>query len=165
MILRPKVVSEVPGVSMYNVNKFIDDRGWFSEVFKNDELERIGFRPGFLQLNMAQSRKNVLRGMHRQDQTKMVMVLSGRIFDVALDPETGKSFGSELGEGDALYIPPLYAHGYFVMSDTALIQYAVDKPYCKSKEEIFAWDGYGISWPTRINPIVSEKDTNFFRAA
>ena len=96
--------------------------------------------------------------MHRQNQTKLVMPVYGQIFDVALDPETGKWFGVFLDISNALLIPPPYAHGYLVMSDTATVQYIVDAPYNKDEEENFNWNNYKIEWPIEGLPILSEKD-------
>jgi dTDP-4-dehydrorhamnose 3,5-epimerase len=87
------------------------------------------------------------------------MPVTGTIFDVALDPETGKWFGIQLDDSCALLIPPQYAHGYLVLSETAIVQYIVDAPYNKSKEENFNWNKYGIEWPIKGYPILSEKDS------
>ncbi len=141
----------------YTLVRYIDSRGWFTQAWTDAELHKAGFRPGFLQQNIASSAQGVLRGMHRQDQTKLVTVLSGRIFDVALDVETGQWQGFELVEGDALLIPPGLAHGYLALQNS-LVQYFVDRPYDKGAEECFAWNGYGIEWPLTIKPILSARD-------
>jgi dTDP-4-dehydrorhamnose 3,5-epimerase len=86
------------------------------------------------------------------------MPLQGRIFDVALEPETGKWFGLELDDTIALFIPPQYAHGYLVLSETSIVQYVVDAPYNKPEEENFHWDNYNIEWPITEQPILSSKD-------
>jgi dTDP-4-dehydrorhamnose 3,5-epimerase len=145
----------LPGLKVITHRKFNDDRGNFCELWKiNDD----GMRGDFRQLNIATSKRNVLRGMHRQNQTKIVMPVYGRIFDVALEPETGKWFGIELDENTALSIPPQYAHGYLVLSDTSIVQYVVDAPYNKQEEENFNWNNYGIEWPIQGTPILSAKD-------
>ena len=151
-------VQRLAGVQTYSLIKHIDARGWFTQAWTSDELARAGFRPGFLQQNIAGSKHGVLRGMHRQDQTKLVTVIAGRIFDAILNPETGEWAGYTLGEGDAVYIPPHYAHGYLVLSDSAIVQYFVDAPWDVKREEQFRWDGYGIDWPLAIEPIMSAKD-------
>ena len=115
-------------------------------------------RGDYRKLNLAFSKFGVLRGMHYQDQTKLVMPVVGRIFDVVLDPETGKWFGIELDEHKSLLIPPQYAHGYLVLSEHAVVQYIVDAPYDTSKEKSYRWDKYGIEWPTSLEPILSQKD-------
>ena len=96
--------------------------------------------------------------MHRQDQSKLVMPLFGEIFDVALDVESKKWFGVVLDNTTALFIPPQYAHGYLVLTETSLVQYVVDMPYNKPLEENFRWDSYSIVWPTPFVPILSDKD-------
>jgi dTDP-4-dehydrorhamnose 3,5-epimerase len=159
-MVKPNKHPSMDGVKKFHHQRFIDSRGWFSQVFTTDELREIGFRDGFLQLNMSKSSFGVIRGMHRQDQSKLVQVVSGKIFDVALNPENGESFGAELGEGDSLFIPSHYAHGFMVLSSEAIVQYVVDAPWCKEKEETFAWDKYGIAWPTFIQPKLSHKDEN-----
>jgi dTDP-4-dehydrorhamnose 3,5-epimerase len=86
------------------------------------------------------------------------MPVYGNIFDVVLDPKTGKWFGIFLDDSTALLIPPQYAHGYLVTSETAIVQYIVDAPYNKSEEENFNWSSYGIGWPIQGLPILSTKD-------
>lgn len=145
----------LPGLKIVEHTKHKDDRGDFSELWKtaNDNM-----RGTFRQLNCATSKQHVLRGMHKQDQTKLVMPVDGEIFDVALDPVTGKWFGIFLDNSRALLIPPQYAHGYVVLSDRAIVQYIVDAPYNKSLEENFNWNNYGIKWPLKVSPILSAKD-------
>ena len=145
----------LPGVVIIDRKLFRDHRGYFTESYKTSTDNMRGM---FRQLNTAQSVKNVLRGMHRQDQTKLVMPVYGTIFDVALDPETGQWFGAELDNSRAMFIPPQYAHGYLVLSDAAIVQYVVDAPYDKSLEENFKWNGYNIEWPIKDGVILSEKD-------
>ena len=145
----------LPGLQIIKHTKYKDSRGDFCELWKiNNDTMRGEFR----QLNIATSTRNVLRGMHRQNQTKLVMPVHGRIFDVALDPENGKWFGIFLDTSNALLIPPQYAHGYLVMSETATVQYVVDAPYNKAEEENFNWSRYGIVWPIEGTPILSAKD-------
>ena len=145
----------LPGLKIINHTKYKDSRGDFCELWKfnNDSM-----RGDFRQLNIANSAFNVLRGMHRQNQTKLVMPVHGQIFDVALNPENGKWFGIFLDTSNALLIPPQYAHGYLVISDTATVQYIVDAPYNKNEEENFNWNNYGIEWPIEGEPILSDKD-------
>jgi dTDP-4-dehydrorhamnose 3,5-epimerase len=151
----------LPGLKIFSHTKHGDERGSFCELWKitSDDM-RGPVRDGwpFRQLNIATSSKNVLRGMHRQNQFKCVMPVYGRIFDVALQPETGEWFGIELDDTCGLLIPPQYAHGYLVLSDVAIVQYVVDRPYNKSEEENFNWDNYKIEWPIKGYPILSAKD-------
>lgn len=145
-------------VNLFSVIKYIDKRGYFNQIWTSDELVKNGFREGFIQLNMAKSSFGVLRGMHRQNQTKMLHVLQGKIFDAVLNPETGEWDGWILEEGDSIIIPPNLAHGYLVLSESALVQYAVDKPYDPNSQEVFKWDKFNIIWPLAIRPILSNGD-------
>ena len=145
----------LPGVKVLTHLKFHDDRGSFCELWKSND---IVMRGDYKQINIATSKKNVLRGMHRQDQSKLVMPIYGNIFDVALNPETGEWFGIELDDMHGLFIPPQYAHGYLVLSETSIVQYVVDKPYSKPDEENFNWNEYDIEWPLEGEPILSGKD-------
>ena len=140
----------LPGVEVITHTKFKDSRGDFCELWKSDSDKMRGT---FRQINLASSKYNVLRGMHRQDQSKLVMPLFGEIFDVALDVESKKWFGVVLDNTTALFIPPQYAHGYLVLTETSLVQYVVDMPYNKPLEENFRWDSYSIVWPTPFVPI------------
>jgi dTDP-4-dehydrorhamnose 3,5-epimerase len=146
----------LPGLEVIQHKKYTDSRGDFCELWKST---KDNMRGSFRQLNLATSSKYVLRGMHRQDQTKLVMPIYGEIFDVALNPETGEWFGVVLNQSNGLLIPPQYAHGYVVLSDIAIVQYVVDAPYNKEKEENFKWNDYEIEWPISQLPILSEKDS------
>ena len=142
------------GVVVIERKKYSDERGYFSETWKIND----GMRGSYRQLNTAFSQKNVLRGMHRQDQTKLVMPIAGEIYDVVLNPETGEWCGVTLDHVTSLFVPPQYAHGYLVLSTFSIVQYIVDMPYDKSLEENFKWNGYNIDWPTKEDVILSEKD-------
>lgn len=143
------------GLQIIQHTKHKDTRGDFCELWKINE---DGMRGDFRQINLASSYKNVLRGMHRQNQTKIVMPIVGTIFDVALNPETGEWFGIHLNPNCGLLIPPEYAHGYLVTSESAIVQYIVDKPYNTLKEENFNWSAYDIDWPTKEFLLLSAKD-------
>ena len=156
MITKKTFGEMLPGLQIIEHTKYNDSRGSFCELWKitNDNM-----RDSFRQLNIATSSKNVLRGMHRQNQYKQVMPVYGKIFDVALEPASGKWFGIELDETCGLLIPPQYAHGYLVISDVSVVKYIVDRPYNKEEEENFNWNNYGIKWPIDGLPILSAKDT------
>lgn len=147
----------LPGVRLIKHKKHEDHRGDFCELWKISEDEPM--RGTFRQLNLATSKKGVLRGMHRQDQTKFVTAVVGTVFDVALNVETKRWVAVELDGSNAILIPPHYAHGYLVLSDTAKVQYIVDNPYNKELEENFNYNDYGIDWPSGIEIILSEKDS------
>ena len=144
----------LPGIKFINNHKFLDNRGYFVELWNSE----IPMRGSYRQLNCAFSTFGVLRGMHYQDQTKFVMPIVGKIFDVVLDPNTGKWFGIELDASKGLLIPPQYAHGYLVLSAEAIVQYIVDASYDQSKEKLYRWDQFNIKWPTSITPVLSQKD-------
>lgn len=146
---------ELPGVKIIQRTSYPDSRGSFSETWK---ITEDNMRGSYRQLNTAKSSQYVIRGMHKQDQTKLVMPLVGRIFDVALDTNSGKWFAVELDDTNGLLIPPQYAHGYMALTEGAVVQYIVDMPYNKELEENFKWDQYSIAWPSTITPILSEKD-------
>ena len=144
----------LPGIKVVTNLRFLDNRGYFVELWNSE----ISMRGNYRQLNCAFSTFGVLRGMHYQDQTKFVMPIVGKIFDVVLDPNTGNWFGIELDAFKGLLIPPQYAHGYLVLSAEAIVQYVVDAPYDQSKEKLYKWDQYNIKWPTFITPVLSQKD-------
>jgi dTDP-4-dehydrorhamnose 3,5-epimerase len=145
----------LPGVRIIQHTKHQDLRGDFCETWQSGN---DGMRGTFRQLNTATSLQYVIRGMHRQDQTKLVMPVLGKIFDVALDPKTGDWFAVNLDKTCALFIPPQYAHGYMTLSEQSIVQYIVDMPYNKSAEENFCWNEFCIEWPSAIVPILSDKD-------
>lgn len=145
----------LPGVKIIKHNKHLDDRGDFCELWK---ISNDGMRGSFRQVNLATSNYNVLRGMHRQNQFKLVMPIVGEIFDVALNPETQEWCGVTLDKDTALLIPPQYAHGYLVLSEFSVVQYVVDAPYNKVEEENFKWNNYEINWPITDIPMLSLKD-------
>lgn len=153
-----KIYGEMlPGVRIIKHKKYEDHRGDFCELWKISEDEPM--RGTFRQLNLATSKRGVLRGMHRQDQTKFVTAVVGTVFDVALNVDTRQWVAVELDGSNAILIPPHYAHGYLVLSETAKVQYIVDNPYNKELEENFNYNDYGINWPSGIEIILSEKDS------
>ena len=133
---------------------YSDHRGWFIESWRSSD---------FVQENIAFSKRGVLRGLHIQapPQGKLIRCLQGRIYDVVADPKTGEwaAFILEGDEPASLWIPRGYAHGYYVMSDTALVSYAVDAPRNEATERTIPYDSYGIEWPFFTEPILSVKDS------
>ena len=148
---------------------FRDDRGYFQEVWNPARANIPGMKKDFVQDNIAFSHYRVLRGLHYQqpfEQAKLIVVLSGSIFDVAVDvrrdsPTFGPWLGTQLtaGSGDALYIPEGFAHGYQVLSPSAHVVYKCTDVYHPEAEHSFAWNdpAVGIRWPI-ADPILSEKD-------
>jgi dTDP-4-dehydrorhamnose 3,5-epimerase len=153
-----------------------DDRGYFYETFRLDFLEdAINKKINFVQDNESMSSKGVLRGLHFQlppfDQSKLVRVLQGKVLDVAVDIRKeshtfGKYIAVELSDKNKcqLFIPSGFAHGYVVLSDTAVFSYKVDNYYSPSHEEGIAFDDseLGINWQlSKKDLILSDKDQKY----
>ena len=167
-----KKVSEIEGPLELKPKIFSDDRGYLFEFFKETEFKKLGF-PNFSQTNISVSSKNVIRGLHFQkipfEQGKLVMVLSGNIFDVAVDlrpesPTFGKyvSMFLDSEEHTIFYIPPGFAHGFCSMDENTIVVYKNTKEYKPESESGILWNDPAISidWPI-TNPIISEKDLSF----
>jgi dTDP-4-dehydrorhamnose 3,5-epimerase len=151
---------------------FNDERGYFFESFNAETFRNAGLNFSPVQDNESRSAKGVIRGLHYQlkphDQTKLIRVVDGRIFDVALDirkdsPTYGKWFGIELSSETKiqLLIPKGFAHGFSVLSDIAVIQYKVDNTYNRSSDRGIALNDpdLGIDWKLgKTIPVISEKD-------
>lgn len=148
---------------------FKDERGYFFEVYQKSRYQEMGIEQDFVQDNRSKSTKNVLRGLHfqkKKPQGKLVSVTEGVVFDVAVDlrPDSA-SFGQHhsviLSEDNFLqfYIPPGFAHGFCVLSDTASFQYKCTDYYDPSDECGLIWNDQdlGIEWPVS-DPVVSAKD-------
>jgi dTDP-4-dehydrorhamnose 3,5-epimerase len=146
-----------------------DERGFFQESWKASSYGSFGLPTVFAQANVSRSVKGVLRGLHyqfKQPQGKLVSVLEGRIFDVAVDIRPGSdSFGqwagAELSASNyrQMYIPEGFAHGFLVLSDSALFHYHCTNEYAPNYDASIAWNDpdIGINWPTE--PIaISAKD-------
>ncbi|MFH2046221.1 MAG: dTDP-4-dehydrorhamnose 3,5-epimerase [Pseudomonadota bacterium] len=148
---------------------FSDNRGYFTEVYKKSVYDPLGIERNFVQDNLSCSSKDVLRGLHyqiKQKQAKLVQVIKGEIFDVAVDLRPhSKTFGKWEGfilsgkNNRRLFIPEDFAHGFCVLSDTAYLLYKCSKYYAPGDEGGIIWcdDILNIKWPVK-NPIISEKD-------
>jgi len=160
----------IPEVILVQCEKFNDERGSFSEVYREDEFTSHGIGP-FVQENYSCSVSNVLRGLHYQAEPmavgKLVSCPHGCIYDVAVDvrkdsPTYGKYTALILGHGDTMiWIPPGFAHGFCVLSVTANVLYRQTQYYSKEHDRSISWydPSIGIIWPI-ANPLVSEKDDN-----
>lgn len=160
----------LPGVLLLEPKIWSDDRGFFFESFNQRVMEGLGIRSPFVQDNQSRSKRDVLRGLHYQienAQGKLVRVVSGEVFDVAVDirrssPTFGKWFGTILsGENHRmLWIPPGFAHGYLVLSESADFCYKTTDFYCPQHERTIIWDDpeIGIAWPKADGFIISAKD-------
>jgi dTDP-4-dehydrorhamnose 3,5-epimerase len=148
---------------------FQDPRGFFTEVYRQDQFQALGLPPLFAQLNHSRSAKNVLRGLHFQWEPpmgKLMRVTQGKAFLVAVDirkgsPTLGKWFGRELAAESKtqIFAPAGFARGFCVLSDFAEIEYLCTGVYNSGAESGFAWNdpALGIRWPVK-EPIISAKD-------
>jgi dTDP-4-dehydrorhamnose 3,5-epimerase len=161
---------EIPDLMLIKPRVFGDDRGCFLELYKRSDFLNAGIREHFVQDNYSQSVKGVLRGLHYQKnpkaQGKLVSCVKGRIYDVAIDirkgsPHYGKWAGVELTEENRylLYLPPGFAHGFQVISDSAAVMYKCTKEYSISDDRGVIWNDPGINivWPLKY-PLLSDKD-------
>lgn len=148
-----------------------DDRGYFQESYNEQRFLEYGLPINWKQDNLSLSRKNVVRGLHYQlvkPQGKLVRVLSGAAFDVAVDirrssPTFGKHASVELSaeNGLAIYIPPGFAHGFATLTDGVCFSYKVSDFYEPSGDRTLLWDDpeLGVQWPvSAADAIVSAKD-------
>ena len=159
----------IPAVLLIKPNVFGDSRGWFQETFQTYRYREAGIDADFVQDNVSFSQRGVLRGLHFQDpqpQGKLVSVLQGEVFDVAVDIRRGSpTFGQWVGEylsadnHHQLWVPPGFAHGFCVTSETALLAYKCSDYYNPKTEYCIRWDDptLNIEWPIK-EPLVSEKD-------
>lgn len=163
------IETTIPGVVVLEPQVFGDDRGYFLESYNQEKLADLGFNHTFVQDNQSFSRKGVLRGLHYQwplAQGKLVQCIQGEIWDVALDiregsPTFGQWFAETLtGENHkALYIPEGFAHGFAVLSETALVAYKCTAPYRHEQDAgiIYNDPQFNIPWPIET-PQLSPKD-------
>lgn len=159
-----------PGLLVIEPRVFEDLRGWFMETYQSTRLATAGINEAFVQDNHSLSRGRVLRGLHYQikhPQGKLVRVVRGEIYDVAVDmrrpsPMFGKWFGMRISAHDRkqLYIPPGFAHGFLVLGDSAEIVYKCTDLYHPEYECTLLWNDpqIGIEWPIDGMPLLSEKD-------
>ena len=149
---------------------FKDERGFFYESFNKNNLDKI-VNVVFVQDNESKSYKGVVRGLHFQrppfEQTKLVRCVSGKILDVAVDLRVnsktyGKSFSIELSSENnkQLFVPKGFAHGFQVLSETAIVNYKVDNFYNPEFDSGIIWNDkdFSIDWNLDLKPIISEKD-------
>lgn len=162
--------TEIEGVYIIEPKVFGDDRGYFMETYKDSDFIEAGLDYKFVQDNQSKSRKGVLRGLHYQlhyPQAKLVRVISGEVFDVAVDlrkdsPTYGKWVGVVLSsENKKMFmIPRGFAHGFVVLSETAEFVYKCDEVYHPEDEGGIMWNDpdIGVVWPYDGEPLLSEKD-------
>lgn len=166
-----RIDTEIEGVCIIEPTVFGDNRGYFMETYSKPDFEEIGIKEEFVQDNQSKSKKGVLRGLHFQienTQGKLVRVIKGRVFDVAVDLRRnsstyGKWVGVELSDENKkmFYIPPYFAHGFLVLSDEAEFTYKCTDIYNHSAESGIKYDdpAIGIKWPeVDAEILTSEKD-------
>lgn len=162
--------TEIDGVYIIDVKSYGDNRGYFMETYKDSDFKEAGLNYTFVQDNQSSSRKGVLRGLHFQrtyPQAKLVRVIKGEVFDVAVDlREDSKTYGKWVGvllseENKKLFmIPRGFAHGFLVVSDYAEFAYKCDELYHPEDEGGIMYNDptINIQWPDVGEIILSEKD-------
>ena len=160
---------ELPELLLIEPYVYADERGYFTEGWQDTRYAAHGIAGPFVQDNLSFSRRAVLRGLHYQwprAQGKLVSVLQGTVWDVAVDvrqdsPSFGRWVALELSEENhrQLWVPPGYAHGFVVLSETALFLYKVTAPYTPGDEVTLAWNdpAFGITWPV-VEPKLAPRD-------
>ncbi len=168
--------TELAEVLVFEPKVFWDERGFFMETFRQSYFDACftakGFElPIFVQQNHSRSQHNVLRGLHfqqRKPQGKLVRVCAGSIFDVAVDIRIGSAtYGQWVGRVLSaenyfqMWIPPGFAHGFYVLSDYADVIYQCTQYYDPEDERILAWNSrdFAIDWPLSATPILSVRDS------
>ncbi len=161
--------TKLPGVLIFEPTVYSDHRGFFVETWKSEEYRSHGVSHPFVQDNLSKSCFGVLRGMHLQNpypQGKLVYVVSGEIYDAAVDIRKGSPcFGQWIGirlndrNRHQIYVPPGLAHGFCVLSETAIVAYKVTDIYNPPSELSLLWNDpdVGIEWPIP-SAVISEKD-------
>jgi len=162
--------TKLPGLLILEPSVYSDPRGSFFESWSERRYAEHGVPSSFVQDNISRSIRGTLRGLHMQappmEQGKLVSVLDGEVFDVAVDVRPGSpSFGQWLGEtlsasnARQLYVPPGFAHGFCVLSESALFAYKCTQYYSPQAELSLRWNDpeLGIAWPL-AEPLLSAKD-------
>jgi len=163
--------TRIPDVLVFEPKVFGDHRGFFMETWRKEWFLNIGVNYDFVQDNQSKSVQGTLRGLHYQtqhSQGKYIRVLKGEIYDVVVDlRESSKTFGQWLGETlseknkKGLWVPPGFAHGFYVVSEDAEISYKCTDYYAAEYERTLLWNdpALGIDWPLVDNDVVlSQKD-------
>lgn len=168
------IKTDIPEVVLIEPKVFGDHRGFFMETWQQKSFNDHAQNVEFVQDNHSKSNRGILRGLHyqiKQPQGKLVRVTSGSVFDVAVDlrensPTFGKWVGFELSEENKrmLWVPPGFAHGFYVMSEQAEFVYKCTDYYAPEFERSLLWNdpSIGIEWPlvNEETPILSDKDAN-----
>jgi dTDP-4-dehydrorhamnose 3,5-epimerase len=162
--------TKIPEVVVLEPKVFGDERGFFLESYNQKRFEEIGLGRNFVQDNHSRSARNVLRGLHYQlgqPQGKLVRVVAGAIWDVAVDlrrssPTFGQWVAEEISAENKrmLWVPEGFAHGFVVISESADVLYKTTDFYAPSAERSLLWNDpqLGIPWPLSGEPLLSQKD-------
>jgi dTDP-4-dehydrorhamnose 3,5-epimerase len=171
MIINHIEDSKILGIKIITPQIHKDDRGYFFESFNSKDFKTLGLPTKFLQDNQAFSKQGTLRGFHYQlkyPQGKLVRVIQGEVLDIAVDIRRGSPTFRQYMEvhlsdknNKIMYIPEGFAHGYIVLSETAIFQYKCTEIYHAEDEYGLLWNDkdLNIKWPVK-NPILSQKDKN-----
>jgi len=165
---------EIPEILLITPNVYDDERGYFFEFFNQEKFNKCtGLNEKFVQDNISYSKKGVLRGLHYQEspmqQGKLIGVLSGEIYDVAVDirqnsTSHGKWIKERLSESNKklLWIPPGFAHGFYTLSENTTLLYKTTNYYSAKHEKTIKWNdkNINIEWGFKEGPILSHKDRN-----
>jgi len=162
--------TEIPGVLLAETGIARDDRGFFTEVYSKNVWDKAGFKESFVQDNLSMSAKGTLRGMHYQlnphGMGKLVRVVAGSVFDVAVDLRTGSpTFGKWVGRtlsadnGLAMWVPIGFAHGFIALDDDTLVMYKCTGTHNPEAERSLSYKDpeVGIQWPMEPS-IVTKRD-------
>uniref|UniRef100_E6QV97 dTDP-4-dehydrorhamnose 3,5-epimerase (DTDP-4-keto-6-deoxyglucose 3,5-epimerase) (DTDP-L-rhamnose synthetase) n=1 Tax=mine drainage metagenome TaxID=410659 RepID=E6QV97_9ZZZZ len=164
------IPTSLPGVLLIEPKVFGDERGFFYESYNRKMFTELGIPDEFVQDNHSRSSRGVLRGLHyqiRQTQGKLVRVIAGSVYDVAVDlrrssPSFGQWVGMELSADNQLmaWIPPGFAHGFVVTSDTAEFLYKTTDYWAPAHERCLLWNDpeMNIAWPLEGEPSLAAKD-------
>ena len=167
------IASNIPDILVFEPTIYSDGRGYFMETWRQSVFEAQGIDAGFVQDNQSNSNRGTLRGLHYQlnhPQGKLARVVSGEVFDVAVDLRKSSAyFGRWIGillsaeNKKQLWIPPGFAHGFYVMSDSAELLYKCTDYYDPEDDHSLLWNDetVGIDWPLLDSkPLLSDKDKN-----
>lgn len=171
------IETAIPDVKIIQPTVFGDKRGYFMETWSEQHFVEAGLEINFIQDNHSHSSQGILRGLHYQikhSQGKLVRVVTGKVFDVAVDiRQDSSTFGQWVGvvlsdeNHQMLWVPPGFAHGFYVMSEQADFLYKCTDIYAPKYERCIKWDDdeIGIEWPLVENqqPLLSEKDQEGLR--
>lgn len=163
--------TKLDGVLIFETESFADQRGTFREIYRKDKYQAAGVHFDFVQQNQSRSAKGVLRGLHYQEpmaQAKLVQVVHGAVFDVAVDirrgsPQFGRWVGVELSDVNhrQLLVPPGFAHGFLSLAEDTDVIYQCSEYYAPRHEHTLLWNdpSIGIVWPTMAGGLnLSPKD-------